>query len=84
MNNKEKLLKYLPYLAAVVIFAILSCIYCAPVFQGKEIYAGDNVHFREAAHESIKFYEDTGESTWWTGSMFSGMPNYQVGGGRYK
>lgn len=82
--NKDKLGKYLPYVAAIVLFAALSCIYCAPVFQGKELYAGDNVHFKEAAHESIKFYEDTGESTWWTGTMFSGMPNFQIGGGVYK
>ena len=82
--NKDNLHRYLPYAAAVMIFALLSCIYCAPVFQGKELYAGDNVHFKEAAHESIKFYEETGESTWWTGTMFSGMPNYQIGGGVYK
>ena len=82
--NKDNLRKYLPYAAAIIIFALLSCIYCAPVFQGKELYAGDNVHFKEAAHESIKFYEDTGESTWWTGTMFSGMPNYQIGGGVFK
>ena len=82
--NKDNLRKYLPYAAAVLIFALLSCFYCAPVFQGKELYAGDNVHFKEAAHESIQFYQDTGESTWWTGTMFSGMPNYQIGGGVYK
>ena len=82
--DKNTLQKFLPYIAALVLFAALSCIYCAPVFQGKELYAGDNVHFKEAAHESIKFYEDTGESTWWTGTMFSGMPNYQIGGGVYK
>ena len=82
--NKDNLRKYLPYAAAVIIFALLSCIYCAPVFQGKEIYAGDNVHFKEAVHESVKYHEDTGNYTWWTGSMFSGMPSYQIGGGTYK
>ena len=82
--NKEKLNKYLPYVAAIVLFAALSCIYCSPVFQGKELYAGDNVHFKEAVHESLKYHEDTGNYSWWTGSMFSGMPNYQIGGGHYK
>ena len=76
--------KYMPYVAAIVVFAALSCIYCAPVFQGKEIYAGDNLRFQEAVHESLKYHQDTGEYTWWTGSMFAGMPNYQVGGGHYK
>ena len=73
--NKDKLGKYLPYVAAIVLFAALSCIYCAPVFQGKELYAGDNVHFKEAVHESSQYHKDTGKYTWWTGSMFSGMPN---------
>ena len=82
--NKNLIQKYLPYVAAIVLFAALSCIYCAPVFQGKELYAGDNVRFKELVHESVKYHEDTGEYTWWTGSMFAGMPNYQSGGGHYK
>ena len=72
--NKNLIQKYLPYVVAVVVFALLSCIYCAPVFQGKELYAGDNV----------RFHQETGEYTWWTGSMFAGMPNYQIGGGHYR
>ncbi|MBR5707154.1 MAG: YfhO family protein [Bacteroidaceae bacterium] len=82
--NKEILRKYLPYIVAVVVFAVLSCIYCSPVFQGKELYAGDNVRFKEAVHESSKYHQDTGNYTWWTGSMFAGMPNYQIGGGHYR
>lgn len=82
--NKDILRKYLPYVAAIVLFAVLSCVYCSPVFQGKELYAGDNIRFKEAVHESTKYHEDTGNYTWWTGSMFAGMPNYQIGGGHYK
>ena len=82
--DKNRISKYLPYLAAVIIFAVISCVYCAPVFEGKELYAGDNVHFKELVHESVVFHEQTGDYTWWTGSMFSGMPNFQSGGGHYK
>ena len=82
--NKDNLRKYTPYAAAVIIFALLSCIYCAPVFQGKVIYAGDNMRFNEAVNESYKYHQETGEYTWWTGSMFAGMPNYQIGGGYFK
>ena len=81
--NKEQLRKYLPYVAAIILFAALSCIYCAPVFQGKKLYAGDNLRYQEAVHEATKYHEDTGNYTWWTGSMFAGMPNYQIGGGHY-
>ena len=82
--NKDKLRKYLPYVAAIVIFAALSCIYCAPVFQGKVLFAGDNVKYQAAVQESYKYHQETGNYTWWTGSMFSGMPSYQIGGGHYK
>lgn len=82
--NKDNLRKYLPYVAAIVIFAALSCIYCAPVFQGKELFAGDNVKYQEAVNEAVKYRQETGNYTWWTGSMFSGMPSYQIGGGHYK
>ena len=46
--NKDNLRKYLPYIAAIVVFAVLSCIYVSPVFQGQRLYAGDNVRYREA------------------------------------
>ena len=82
--KKDFVKKYLPYVAAIVIFAALSCIYCAPVFQGKELFAGDNVKYQEAVHEAVKYRQETGNYTWWTGSMFSGMPSYQIGGGHYK
>ena len=82
--DKKNWFKYLPYVAAIVIFAVIACVYCAPVFQGKELYAGDNLRFQEAVHESVKYHQDTGDYTWWTGSMFAGMPNYQIGGGHYK
>ena len=82
--KKDFVKKYLPYVAAIVIFAALSCIYCAPVFQGKELFAGDNVKYQEAVNEAVKYRQETGNYTWWTGSMFSGMPSYQIGGGHYK
>ena len=81
--NRNFLQKCLPYIVAVVLFAALSCIYCSPVFQGKELYAGDNVSYKWGVHESTKYHEETGNYTWWTGSMFAGMPSYQIGGGHY-
>lgn len=75
--------KCLPVIVAVALFAVLSCVYCLPVLQGKVIYTADDVQGRAAVQESVKYHEDTGNYTWWTGSMFAGMPNYQIGGGKY-
>lgn len=83
MEKSNKVKKILPYLAAFVLFLIASLIYCYPVLEGKRIQAGDEFNAKSAIQESIEYRQETGDVTWWTGSMFSGMPNYQVGGGRY-
>ena len=81
--DKSKFKKYLPYLVAIALFAVISSLYCLPVFQGKVIYTGDDIQVTSAIQEPNRYHAETGNYTWWTGSMFSGMPNYQVGGGKY-
>lgn len=80
--NKEIFKKILPYLAALAIFIILTLIYASPALDGKVINAGDTKSWEGMYHEG-KEYVDSGHHSWWTGSMFSGMPNYQIGGGQY-
>ncbi len=75
--------KLWPTLLAIIIFAVVACVYMSPVLDGKIIATSDGVQGRAAVHEAVEYYEQTGSRTWWTGSMFSGMPNYQIGGGRY-
>lgn len=72
----------LPNLLILFLFIVAACIYCYPVLEGREIAAGDTITGNGAVQESKKYFEDTGNRTWWTGSMFSGMPNYQIGGGQ--
>lgn len=71
--------KIWPELAIVGIFIIASAIYYWPALEGKVIYAGDYINGRAACQESYDFHKQTGEYSFWTGSMFSGMPNYQIG-----
>ena len=73
--------KVLPYLAILGVFIIASLIYFWPAIDGKIIYAGDSINAISAVQESVEF-RDSGGNTFWTGSMFSGMPNYQIGGGK--
>jgi hypothetical protein len=77
---KEIFKKIFPYLVAVLIFIILTLIYASPVLDGKVINAGDTKSWEGAKHE-CKEYNDAGNYSFWTGSMFGGMPNYQIGGG---
>lgn len=81
---KQFFRKYGAYVAAAVIFVAAAFIYFFPVLQGKVIYAGDNLTAECASHEAMEYARTTGDHTWWTGSMFCGMPDYQIGGGEYK
>lgn len=81
---REFIKKFGVYIVAAAVFVAIACIYCAPQFQGKRVFAGDNISGESAVHECVQYTKDTGRHSWWTGSMFCGMPNYQIGGGKYK
>ncbi|MBQ9201245.1 MAG: YfhO family protein [Bacteroidales bacterium] len=83
-DPRTMLKKWWPYLTAAVVFVALTLIYCAPVLEGRVIQAGDNLNWKGMYQEMKTFQSETKERTFWTGSMFSGMPTYQIGGGNYK
>lgn len=72
--------KWMPNGVILLVFIIASAIYFWPALQGEVIYAADNISGTAAVHESWDYHNQTGDYTFWTGSMFSGMPNYQIGG----
>ena len=76
--------KYGADLAALVLFFVLAFVYCKPVLSGKVLQSGDDVNAVSAIQEGIRYAQQTGDHSWWTGSMFSGMPSYQIGGGQYR
>ena len=69
------------YAGIVLLFAVAAAVYFWPSLQGKVIYAGDSINAQAAVHESSEYAKDGG-NTFWTGAIFSGMPNYQIGGGK--
>ncbi len=81
MNIKSLVKQYGVYLVAIVVFVLIAYIYCKPVLSGKVLVAGDEVAAISAQQEPLRYYEETGDYSWWTESVFSGMPNYQMGGG---
>ncbi len=76
--------KYGAFLVAAVLFIAATVIYCFPVTQGKVIFAADSQLAQAAVQESVEYTQQTGRHSWWNSAMFSGMPNYQIGGGQYK
>ena len=72
--------KLLPYAVAIALFVGISMLYCAPALDGKVLVQGDVNSWKGAAQEAREFYKAEGYSPWWTNSMFSGMPTYQITG----
>lgn len=76
--KKDSIKKYLPYLIAIIVFLFIAIIYASPILEGKVIQAGDKISAIGMGNEVIEYTSKTGETSFWTGSMFSGMPNYQI------
>ncbi len=73
----------LPYIVIGVLFVALAAVYCYPVLQGKVIGNADGVNGAAAVQECVNYRHAEGGNSWWTGALFSGMPNYQIGGAHY-
>ena len=60
----------------VVIFIIVSLLYCFPQLQGKKLNQHDNISWQAMSHEAMTYHEKTGKDVLWSNSMFGGMPTY--------
>ena len=80
INMKIDWKKILPYAVAIVAFVAVAMIYCTPLLEGKVLVQGDVNNWKGAAQEARTYYEENGTRTWWTNSMFGGMPTYQITG----
>ncbi len=76
--NGISLKKFIPHIAAVGIFILLSIGYFYPQLSGKKITQGDYLSFEQVSKEIKDHHEKTGEWTKWTNAMFGGMPTYQI------
>jgi Bacterial membrane protein YfhO len=70
--------KILPHLIAVVIFLIVSILFCKPVLEGNVLNQHDTVGWKGMAQNSFEYKEKNGHFPLWNPNLFSGMPNYQV------
>ncbi|WP_372650805.1 YfhO family protein [Draconibacterium sp.] len=70
--------KIVSYILPVVLLFITSAIYFAPVFEGKVVQQSDIIHYKGMSKEIVDFKKETGENTFWTSTMFSGMPTYLI------
>ena len=71
--------KILPDLIAVLAFVLISFAYFFPAdMEGRILFQHDTAAGASAGQEAKEYYEQTGERTRWTNSLFGGMPTYQI------
>jgi len=67
-----------PVFVALGLFYALSLIYFSPALDGQQLKQHDRDMWYGMAQEVMEHREATDEDPLWTGSMFSGMPAYQI------
>ena len=66
------------YILPVIALLVLSTVFFYPQVQGKKLTSHDITAFKGMVHEINEYREETGKTSWWTNSMFGGMPAYQI------
>jgi Bacterial membrane protein YfhO len=66
------------HFAAIGIFLLVAVIYCKPALDGLVLDQHDIQGWKGMAQHSIEYKEKYGHYPYWTNSMFSGMPGYQI------
>lgn len=79
MKNVLKSKNLIFSLVSVGIFVVFALLYASPVFQGKELIQHDIVQYKGGAKELLDYRAQFGKETYWSNSMFGGMPTYQMG-----
>ncbi len=71
--------RYLPDLVVILSFVLISFAYFFPAdIEGRILFQHDTAAGVGASHEVNRYYEETGERSRWTNSIFGGMPTYQI------
>ncbi|MGI8600875.1 MAG: YfhO family protein [Chitinophagaceae bacterium] len=76
--NKRLLKTLVPHMIAIVVFLIVSVVFCKPVLEGKTLQQHDIIGAQGMSQNSHEHYEKYGNYPLWNTNLFSGMPNYQV------
>jgi hypothetical protein len=77
--NHPLVKKALPHLFVIGIALLVIITYFNPMLSGKVLKQADVDQWRASYEEIYQFYQSTGERTFWTGTVFSGMPTYLIG-----
>lgn len=79
MNALSKNRNIIYIAASLLLFVILGFLYANPVLSGKQLFQHDIVQYKGGAKELLDFRAQNDKETYWSNSMFGGMPTYQMG-----
>ncbi len=83
MNKQDVLKKFLPHAIALGVILVVMFAYFSPLMSGKVLKQHDIMQWKASYEEIAHFEKTSGERTFWTNSMFSGMPSYLIGATYY-
>lgn len=67
------------FLISVVVMAAISFLFFVPDnIEGNDLQQHDMVQGMANGHEIMEYQQATGVKSWWTNSLFSGMPTFQI------
>ncbi|MDR2207250.1 MAG: YfhO family protein [Flavobacteriaceae bacterium] len=66
-------------IGSLIFFIVVAYFYANPVLSGKQLFQHDIVQYKGGAKELLDYRANFDEETYWSDSMFSGMPTYQMG-----
>lgn len=76
--NRGLIKKLLPHFIAILVFLIITAIFCKPVLEGNVLNQTDITGWKGSAQNAFEYKAAQGHYPLWNPTLFSGMPNYQV------
>lgn len=78
-STKALLKRIAPVVGIVILFAAISLAYFTPaVFEGRDLFQQDVAGASGTAQDVSRYQDETGDVSYWTNSLFGGMPMYQI------
>ncbi len=70
--------KVLPHVIAIIIFLVVTMVFCKPALEGEVLQQTDVIHWRGMAQDAFNYQKTHGTFPLWNTHIFSGMPGYQI------